>query len=222
MLNEDNITCPITLELLVDPVQLPCCGKTVSRQPLITIANTTRTCCFCRAQFSPGFNAQTAAPNRVLADIVEEFKNNRNNNNNTSSSPAAASTSSTPLQIDDPKAWSTCLIPIEREDDASSEEKVIAQLQITTCQKLPSEVQPSPILVLTCADQSGSMSGNPFNQVKAALRHIVGMSHDNPNVTSRLIVYNSVANEVDITTSANRRLDSVLRSIDLLNLLAVT
>jgi ankyrin repeat protein len=53
-------------------------------------------------------------------------------------------------------------------------------------------VQPS--LFIAVIDNSGSMSGSAFKQVKTALLHIISMAQYNPSVIIKFIIYNSFAN----------------------------
>ena len=69
-----DLTCPYTLDWLEDPVTLPCCGRTVSRTPLLVSLNITQQCSLCRGDLS-NYNALTAPMSRNIAYLVEEAKN---------------------------------------------------------------------------------------------------------------------------------------------------
>ena len=69
----DTLTCPITLELIEDPVQLPCCGKSVSRAALIQALEFRDVCPLCRSNLSD-FDASQAPPNRDLISIIESIQ----------------------------------------------------------------------------------------------------------------------------------------------------
>lgn len=58
-------------------------------------------------------------------------------------------------------------------------------------------VQPS--LFIAVIDNSGSMAGSAFNQVKTALLHIISMAQYNPSVVIKFIIYNSFASLVNLT-----------------------
>jgi len=70
---EEDLTCPLTLDLLEDPVALPCCGKSSSRLALVA-ALTRDTRCPCCRQDIAGFDVQHAPPNRVIQAVVDEYK----------------------------------------------------------------------------------------------------------------------------------------------------
>ena len=80
MFNEEDLLCPITLELLDDPVQVPCCGKTVSRAPLIIICETNRICPMCRTELPESFDPNKCVGNCTLHDIVSHHKKSKNKN----------------------------------------------------------------------------------------------------------------------------------------------
>ena len=60
----------------------------------------------------------------------------------------------------------------------------------------------NPSLFLAVVDHSGSMSGNPWNQVKSALLHIEGLSRTNKMVTTTIIGYSDVADIIATTPEA--------------------
>jgi U-box domain len=67
-----ELSCPITHELLQDPVTLPCCGKACSRGALITALSFRPTCPLCRADVSAlNYNVHTTPRNRVIQAVVD-------------------------------------------------------------------------------------------------------------------------------------------------------
>ena len=69
----NTLTCPITLDIIEDPVQLPCCGKSVSRIPLKNTFKVIKNCPLCRKDLS-SFDIDNAPTNRTLSAIVEAIK----------------------------------------------------------------------------------------------------------------------------------------------------
>ena len=74
----ESLECPITLNIIEDPVQLPCCGKSVSRIPLKDALTRNKICPLCRQDLT-NFDIDRAPTNRTLSDVVESFKNSESN-----------------------------------------------------------------------------------------------------------------------------------------------
>lgn len=89
------MTCPITQELLSDPVVVPCCTKAFSRVALIQALYNKRECPMCRGALDM-FDASTAPKNRVLAELVEQLRNEPR-----------------PLQHAKGNVWTAALHPVE-------------------------------------------------------------------------------------------------------------
>eukprot|EP01084_Bolivina_argentea_P002250 4158_1 len=72
----EDLTCPITLELFEDPITVPCCGKTFSRNPLHSYLTNKqdKKCPLCNGDLS-NFDARTVQTNRNLLSFVELMKN---------------------------------------------------------------------------------------------------------------------------------------------------
>lgn len=58
-----------------------------------------------------------------------------------------------------------------------------------------------PALFIIAVDISGSMSGNPINQVNSALNYIYNISHNNPLMKIILITYNNHACTIPLTVN---------------------
>ena len=74
----ESLECPITLDIIKDPVQLPCCGKSVSRLPLKDALTRNKICPLCRQDLA-NFDIDRAPTNRTLSDVVESFKSSESN-----------------------------------------------------------------------------------------------------------------------------------------------
>jgi hypothetical protein len=66
---ELDLTCPISLELLDDPICSPCCGRAFSRASLRSHFQTSSDCPICRAPLID-FNVETAPRNVNIAALV--------------------------------------------------------------------------------------------------------------------------------------------------------
>jgi uncharacterized protein YegL len=64
-------------------------------------------------------------------------------------------------------------------------------------------------MIILVVDKSGSMSGNPINQVKQALIHIVSMSNSNSNVKIQIIAYDSLATILNTNISLANTIQSI-------------
>ena len=73
----EGLHCPITLELLDDPVSTPCCGNAFSRVSLQAHLQLSDGCPLCRVdlvQTHPEFDVNTAPRNRTIAGLVDAFR----------------------------------------------------------------------------------------------------------------------------------------------------
>lgn len=69
----EHLLCPISHDLLDDPVTVPCCGNTFSREPLVDwfiAGNYIMTCPMCRTGLY-GLNPIFMPKNIVIANIVD-------------------------------------------------------------------------------------------------------------------------------------------------------
>lgn len=163
----DTVICPITLDIIKDPVQLPCCGKSVSRAPLIAAYRYRQSCPMCRANLTD-FDPVTAPTNRTLASLIESM--------NKAPEPQVVLKEhqwSGNIEWIDPKKPSIGRLSLN-----------IARSHFTTKKSI----------FIAIVDNSGSMSGSPWRQVQTALVHILGLTAvKTATVETRIITYNSYA-----------------------------
>jgi len=67
-----DLQCPITGELLNDPITVPCCGKAFSRAALVEWMTHRSVCPLCNHDLDQ-FDAVNACRNTNLAGLVESF-----------------------------------------------------------------------------------------------------------------------------------------------------
>lgn len=198
MLSEDHedLTCPISRELLQDPIVVPCCGRAFSRESLRvyfgqfsphSVSGNHKACPCCRADLDH-FNVQEAPKNVNLASLVEMVLQEKN-----TSTTAAAS------NHDEPQAKFSA--EAEHLLDNDDHDIGVAELKITVND---STLNPKPTLFIVLADVSGSMQGRPWEQVCASLKHIAHQSFENPAVICRMVAYESSAKEIDMSGSLNQ------------------
>jgi hypothetical protein len=73
----EALHCPISMDLLEDPVSTPCCGNAFSREPLAAYLQHNNRCPLCRADLAqdhPTFDVATAARNRTIAGLVDALR----------------------------------------------------------------------------------------------------------------------------------------------------
>ncbi len=216
----ENLLCPILGDLFEDPIQMPCCGKSISRMPVINwFVKSGKTCPRCRANLD-SFDPITVVRNRDKADDVEEFKRIRSSG--PAPSPALPSAAvapvSAPLCVPVPPACAPVLAPrpqtweavVNPVMDSTGKVLPVSELKLTL---EGASIIPKTTRFIPVMDRSGSMSGNPWRQVQAALRHIVALASTNPLVEVDVIAYESYAQIVNLGHS----LDTARNAIDSLN-----
>ncbi|KAG2382149.1 hypothetical protein C9374_005351 [Naegleria lovaniensis] len=188
MLSEDHedLTCPISRELLQDPIVVPCCGRAFSRESLHTYFGhaSEKTCPCCRADLSE-FDEQQAPKNVNLASLVEMVSQEK---------PSVEGTLSS--NTNEPRAKFGA--EAEHLVDSDDHDIGVAELKISVND---STLNPKPTLFIVLADVSGSMQGRPWQQVCASLKHIAHQSFENPAVICRMVAYESSAKEIDMSGS---------------------
>ena len=198
-----ELQCPLTLQLLEDPVSLPCCGRACSRAALIAAASINPSCPLCRADYEDhNFDPAEASRNRSLQDIIGILMH-----------PPREPTPSAPLPPDTSDASPTVsaaytLLPLPSSAPADVSRIARLQVRITNAPRLGLR----RVLAVLLVDQSGSMSGSPWRQVTTALKHIVAMSRDAhlSHVALAVAAYQSTST----TLSMEGPLQSVLDRVD--------
>ncbi len=168
----NDLTCPITLNLFIDPISLPCCGKAIERNALIEHNSRYNTCPLCRGSLE-NLDIISMPKNVTLFSLVEEFKNNKfevKDNNR--------------LQIADNRIhkWSGRLYKLKN----TNVKKLVLHLDNAKFESHKS-------LFIPVVDRSGSMAGNPWKQVEMALLHILAITENTNNVKIMVVAYDSSA-----------------------------
>ena len=200
----NDLTCPITLELLEDPVSVPCCMKTFSRQALAQYLDNSynKKCPLCNGSLS-NFDVYNVMKNNTIASIIDSMKeqekekekaNNSNDNNGQNNK----------------NIWNNKLTQII---DNKGNALPIAELEISITN---SQFKVKPSLFVAVVDYSGSMAGNPWKQVESALIHIMSMARYNPSVIVRIIGYSSQASIINFNYKSeedtNRTIKNMFKS----------
>jgi ankyrin repeat protein len=162
-----ELICPITCLLFTDPISVPCCTKFFERSALLEYLQQSITCPLCRSNIE-NFDAINAPKNLAIMSLVDTIRNN-------------------PVDLPNHR-WQANLSMIHKINDMIGELQVsISDAKFTVS---------SSKCILVC-DVSGSMSGNPINQVKTALLHIMSMCYGS-NVKPIVVCFNSTAEILNI------------------------
>ena len=178
MENLPDLLCPITYELLKDPIILPCCNRAISRDSIIQCLESNTSCPICRGDLSD-FNAVLAPRNITLASLVESLGSEI---------------------IKNIHEWTSSIKKIP-----SSQ---ICELTIAV---KDSRFKVNPSLFILVVDNSGSMAGKAFDQVKTALIHIIGIAQHNKSMIIKIVTYNSTASLVNLTGNIDEDVKTVMR-----------
>lgn len=182
-----HFKCPISMSMFIDPINVPCCGRAYSRGSLQVIFANRKACPICQEEL-PNFDV-TAAPKAIsLQDTLDAFIKDHDGN----IEDLVPDKSSIIL----PK-WK---ITLHRVKQRGANLTKIGQLRITnTNNKFKFKT-----LLMIAVDESGSMGGNPINQVKFSLKRIVDSAYDNPSVLCQVIGYDNTAQSFFIDTQQSK------------------
>ena len=193
-----ELICPITQELFEDPISVPCCGKAFSRLPLIQYFEKKgqNICPMCNKEIL-GFDPLSAPKNVIIAGMVDSFNKLKNGHKKKEEDK---------VENIAKQKWSATFLPIL---DNNGTTLPVGDLKINL-ENATFITKPS--LFIAVVDRSGSMSGNPFKQVEAALVHIMGLTRSNPFVKTVIVAYASTA-EIINTTGTQADVIRVIRTM---------
>lgn len=182
-LNEE-LLCPISQEILDDPIVVPCCTRAFSREYLVKWLNTSyeKSCPNCRNSLI-GFNALSAPKNIILANIVEIYQKINDSHVNIFD------------KVVENHVWDCTLTPVIGQNGTFIN---VAELKLSITR---SNFITRPSVFIAVIDKSGSMAGNSWNQVQSALIHMLSLASTNNKIKLIIITYDSFANVVDTSGS---------------------
>ncbi len=185
-----DLICPITLELMEDPIAVPCCGRNFSRAALMACES--HSCPMCNASLAD-FDIVNATRNVNIAGMVDTVKEQEAKKAHEEQKLLVA------------QQWKCFVTPLVAQVDARQETKQlkIAELKLLLV-NARFATKPSHFIIVV--DRSGSMSGKPWKQCQSALTHILSLTYNNPLVKSHIICYQSFA---EIVNTENRTLDEI-------------
>lgn len=176
-INIDNLTCPILMGLMEDPVTLPCCGKSVSREPLVNHYDNNGNCPWCRNEMN---DPRKFPKNIDLANLIDQV------NGLVQPMPVVPI-----VQIQ--TEYSAKLYPLR--NNFGSGQSIVGKLQITSNKNLSFKS-----LIIVVVDKSGSMSGNPIKQCQYSLERFLDLTYKHKHLISNVVLYNDKATVTNIDT----------------------
>eukprot|EP00049_Salpingoeca_infusionum_P009376 m.156291 g.156291 ORF g.156291 m.156291 type:complete len:1488 (+) comp14320_c0_seq1:324-4787(+) len=184
--------CPITMSVLEDPVDMPCCERTVSRGALVMWCDQNAygtTCPVCGTDLPRDFDALDLRRNLTLATLICDHLQRIVVQQATAHSASGdAEGGSTPTV----HVWSGTLQRLSK-----------AQCGLLTLRVKRSRFKMQRKLVVFCLDISGSMSGNPIRQLGTSMQYIVDVAPRMPSVDVRVVTYNTRATVVELRSATN-------------------
>ena len=219
-----ELECPITMEILEDPVTAPCCGRTFSRQALQTWTSSVPRCPMCNGNLSK-VKISALPKNIAMAHMVDEYNRKSRATAHQSDTVEAQPSPSVVARPTVQAAPAAPIIPRELTWKAKLHKitgygrSVIGCLDISPANEsaAPSSLQilsgpsssasaspastPFKKLVIPVVDESGSMSGSPTTQVRYSLARIVDLVFAAPHLMAHVVCYSDQAHSFKIDTS---------------------
>jgi ankyrin repeat protein/Mg-chelatase subunit ChlD len=181
---------PITFDLFVDPIALPCCGRAISRASITQCFDTSSLCPLCCQDLeSFNFDPNSVPRLRNIEYMVEAYNATLVTQN---------ATQNTSQQTETDKKNHIATVKKVPRDANSSYKTEIGHLSFDTL-----NANTFKTLLLCVIDKSGSMSGNPFEQVKYSLNRLMDLTFNNDNLETNIISYNDTATTINVDTSSS-------------------
>ena len=192
----NDLSCPISNELFENPVSAPCCGRAFSRESLKIWLDTThdKRCPVCNGDLT-NFDVINAPKNVNLAALVEAYKT-KNYDLFTNIMHSGVCNLRTHI-------WSSEITPVINNDNFYLP---VAELSVSLER---SKFCSRPCVFIAAIDKSGSMAGNPWKQVQAALIHMISLAHQCPLLKMFIITYDSFAQILDTSGDVSKSVNMV-------------
>lgn len=180
----EDLKCPLTLDLLEDPIATPCCGKCISRQPFIDCHNLHRKCPLCNQDLND-LNPMSLPTVKNIAYLCEQAKQFMDGKSiDLFSEPK--------ITQSDCRAKLYCL-----SDDSRPNSCMIGKLEIQT------NIKNFNTLLIPVLDKSGSMAGNPIIQCKYSMERIVDITYQYKHLITHIVTYDDTASSFHVDTKMN-------------------
>lgn len=190
--NIEELRCPITKDFLEDPINLPCCGRAISRQAMIECKQNFSTCPLCKQDLDM-FNPDTAPKAVNIAYMVEHAKTNGLTLPEVQESKPL-NVKSTDVKL---KAKLHCLCN-NYSSNVYKHQTVIGKLTITS-EKNNLNFK---TLLIPVVDRSGSMSGSPILQCHYSLNRMIDLTYMSKHLITNIISYDDRAESILLNTDS--------------------
>ena len=177
----EDLQCPITCDLLEDPIISPCCGRAFSRSSLINCLEASDFCPICKSDIS-NFDVMNSPKSVNLNYMIDSFKKN------------ALSAEHVENKINISPEWKA---EIKIVPTYGVYQTVIGRLEI---KNINNKFNYKTLLV-PVIDKSGSMAGSPIKQVQYSLNRLLDLTYNNPNIMTTMITYDDRALSTDVNKS---------------------
>lgn len=204
-----ELECPITMELLADPVSVPCCGRSFSRAALANWLSSASRCPMCNGNLS-ACNPSLLPKNVVISYMIEEYVKK----NAPVAHDSQQAVQDAPYKPEDAQ-WSVKLhkltdygrtvigcMDISLSPNRPSPQNAVQEgAGSSASPSAPSSTSsdsPFKTLIIPVVDESGSMYGNPTEQVRYSLARIVDLVFDHPHLLAHVVCYSDGATSFKI------------------------
>jgi ankyrin repeat protein/uncharacterized protein YegL len=182
-----HFKCPISQCIMLDPITVPCCCRSYSRQSLEVMFQTRKICPMCHVELKD-YDPSTAPRAVTLQNIIDAFVKEHDGNLDDLILD----------KIDIEKPRLRCILRKVCQKGPNLTQ--IAQLKVINMNK---EFK-SKSLLFVVVDESGSMSGSPINQVRFSLKRIVDSAYDNSSILCQVVGYDNTAQSFFIDISQTK------------------
>lgn len=182
-----HFKCPISQCIMLDPITVPCCCRSYSRQALEVMFEKRKICPMCQVELED-YDPSTAPRAVTLQNIIDAFVKEHDGKLDDLILD----------KIDIEKPRLRCIV--RRVCQKGPNLTQIAQLKVVNMNK----AFKSKSLLMVVVDESGSMGGSPINQVRFSLKRIVDSAYDNPSILCQVIGYDNTAQSFFIDISQTK------------------
>lgn len=183
----DDLLCPITHDLLEDPIIVPCCGRAFSRNSMVNSLIISYDCPICRGNLS-NFDPMNAPKSINLSYIIDTYRNGGVTMN---------PTGSTKTNIYISAEWKAEIKVVPTNNNVY--QTVIGRLEIKNINNKFNY----KTLLIPVIDKSGSMAGSPIKQVQYSLNRLIDLTYRFPHILTSIVTYDDRAYTTEVNKNNN-------------------